>query len=143
MTAYARIEPATGLVRDTIELTPQQFSALNGNPKQAFIKPLIIDAQPATNGSNVVVSAGYVIESTQVRQTWALRPKTQAELDAESQATEFALLRAMRTALQTDVSAGITAAPTTAAQAFIEIQDLKRRALRADRILLWLLRQQI
>lgn len=142
MTTYARIDPASGLVRDTIELTPEQFAALSGNPKQSFLRPLVIDAMPTPASNQLVTSMGYVVEATQVRQTWGLRTKTQSELDSEAQGAERGLLRAMITALQADVTTGITAAPTTAAQAFVEIQDLKRRALRADRILLWFVKQQ-
>lgn len=141
MTTYARVDPSTGGVRDLIELTQAQYDALAGNPKQTYLRPLVTDVQPTPVANQIVVSTGYAVETTQVRQTWALRLKTQAELDVDAQATELAALRAMRAALQTDIGAGITAAPTTAAQAFVEIQDLKRRALRADRVLLWLLKQ--
>ena len=142
MTTYARIEPSTGLVRDTISLTDAQFHAFDGNPKQAFLRPLVIDAQPGPTTSQAVVDAGHVIEATQVRQTWVLRNKTQAELDADAQSSELTALRTMVAALTTDIQAGITAAPTTTAQAFAAIQDLKRRALRTDRAIRWLLKQQ-
>jgi hypothetical protein len=141
MPTFARIDPSTSAIA-LVDITQAQFDALAGNPKRAFLRPLVIDAQPVPSATEVVVDAGYVIEPTQVRRTWALRAKTQAELDAVAQDAELALLKQAISVLQADIADGITAAPTTAAQAFVQIQDLKRRALRADRVLLWLLRQQ-
>jgi hypothetical protein len=141
MPTFARIDPITNAIAP-VEITQAQFDALAGNPKRAFLRPLVIDAQPVPSATEVVIDAGYVIEPTQVRRTWALRAKTQAETDAAAQDAELALLKQAISVLQTDIADGSTAAPTTAAQAFVQIQDLKRRALRADRVLLWLLRQQ-
>ena len=142
MTAYARLDPIAGTVNAIVNLTQAQFDALNGNPKQAYLKPLVIDTQPVLTAAQTIVDAGYAIEATQVRQTWSLRNKAQAELDADSQAAELVQLKAMVSAIQTDIDAGITAAPTTQAQAFTAIQDLKRRALRTDRVLKYLLKKQ-
>jgi hypothetical protein len=141
MTTFARINPLTSAI-ELVDITQAQFDALAGNPKRAFLRPFVIDTQPVPAADQVVVDAGYVIEPNQVRRTWALRAKTQGELDAAAQDAELALLKQVTGALQADIADGITAAPTTAAQAFVAIQDLKRRALRADRVLLWLLRQQ-
>lgn len=140
MPTFARFDPVSNVIT-VIDITQAQFDALAGNPKRAFLRPLVVDAQPSPSSAEVVINAGYVIEPTQVRQTWALRAKTAEELAASAQATELGLLRQAMAALQADITAGITAAPTTAVQAFVEVQDLKRRALRSDRILLWLLKQ--
>lgn len=141
MPIFARLDPLTNAVT-LLDITQAQFDSLAGNPKRAFLRPYVVDAQPVPSASEVVINAGYVIEPTQVRRTWALRQKTAAELATEADATELAQLKQVIGALQADISDGITAAPTTAAQAFLEIQDLKRRALRCDRVLLWLLKQQ-
>lgn len=132
MPAYARLDPnAPGAteVRDFDAPPPAAKGWL----------PLIVDAQPVANASQVVVGPVVVIANGEAHATYSLRSKTQAELDAESQATELTQLKAMLSALSADIAAGITPAPTTAAQAFVEIQDLKRRALRTDRAIRWLL----
>jgi hypothetical protein len=141
MPTFARIDPQTSAIA-LVEITQAQFDALAGNPKRQFLRPLVVDGPPVPSATEVVSDGGYVIEPTQVRRTWALRAKTQAEIDATAQADELALLKQAISVLQVDIADGITAAPTTAAQAFVQIQDMKRRALRADRVLLWLLRQQ-
>jgi hypothetical protein len=142
MTTFARIDPATNAVRDTVELTPEQYAAFEGNPKRDYWRPLVIDAKPTPSASQRVESAGYVIEPTQVRMTWRLVDKTAAELEADANAAELGQLRALLEALRADIDAGLTAAPTTAAQAYSQIQDLKRRALRTDRVLHYMLKHQ-
>jgi hypothetical protein len=140
MTAYARIDPVSNEVT-VIELSAEQYAAFAGNPKQQWLRPLVVDPLPVPSPTQQVVRAGYVIELTQVRQTWSLRDLTAAELNGVAQEAERAVLKTLRNVLEADVAAGVTAPPTTAAQAFVEIQDLKRRALRTDRVLLWLIKQ--
>lgn len=124
------------------EVPNEDYLALQAHPtKAAFILPVVIDAQPTPTSQQVVESAGYVVEAAQVRRTWALRDKTAAELDDDALAAELVQIKALRSALQADVTAGLTAAPTTQAQAFAAIQDLKRRALRTDRVLLAITRR--
>ena len=135
MTLYARPDPndsQSNDVRDFITPPPSAKGWL----------PLIIDARPTPNAAQVVTDAGIVYGPVEAHQTWALRDKTQAELDIDTQASELAALKALVAALTTDIQAGITPAPTTAAQAFVEIQDLKRRALRTDRAIRWIIKQQ-
>ena len=127
---YVRLDASLLVIeRFGIELTAPEFAALQANGKASSLRLWVIDAQPVPSATQVVIDAGYVIEATQARKTWTLRNKTQAELDAEQQAADLVVLKALVTALNADIAAGITAAPTTAAQAFVEIQDLKRRAL--------------
>lgn len=145
MTTYARLR--ADLSFDTlVELTALQYTALQANGKAQFLRLYSEDAQATPSATQYVNAGPYVTDATTTRKTWTLVNKTQAQIDAEallaSQATTLTALKIAITVLQADVTAGITAAPTTAAQAFTEIQDLKRRALRADRVLLWLLRQQ-
>ena len=141
MPTFARIDPISSAIT-LVDISQSQFDALAGNPKRAFLRPLVIDPPPVPSSTEVLVNSGYVIEPTQVRQTWLLRAKNADELATAAQATELGLLKQAMAALQTDITAGITAAPTTAAEAFVAVQDLKRRALRTDRVLLWLLKQQ-
>lgn len=136
MTIYYRVSDAA--LRD---ITPEQYAALALN-KRAELRIYIVDAQPIPTAGQVVIAGGVVVGPVEAHLTYTLRAKTAAELDVAADVAELTQLRAAISALQADVAAGITTAPTTAAQAFIEIQDLKRRALRADRILLWLLKRQ-
>lgn len=100
MTTYARLDPLTMLVRDTVELTPEQYAALNGNPKQAFIRPMVIDAQPTPTAAQRVGRGPYVVEPNQVRQTWVLSEKTAEEIAAEVEQSErLADLAQIRTVL--------------------------------------------
>lgn len=107
---YAKLNAVTpSLIDRIVDLTTEQYQALNGNPKQAYLRPLVVDAQPTPTTAQVVVSAGYVVEPTQVRQTWALRDKTAAELDAEARATllDDAKVDAVFTALKSATAAQI------------------------------------
>lgn len=142
MSTYARLDPLTSQVRDLVDLTQAQFDALAGNPKQAFIRPLVVDAMPVPTSAQLVYSTGYVTEADRVRQTWALRDKLPHELDMEAEAQTVSQLKALANTLQTDIAAGVTPAPSNLAGVVADLQDLKRRALRTDRVILWLLRHQ-
>lgn len=87
MTIYARLSEA-GEFRDTVELTPDQYHAFDGNPKQQLLRPFITDAQPVPLSTQTVQPGPIVVELTQVRQTWILVDKTAAELAAETEAAE-------------------------------------------------------
>lgn len=135
MTLYARPDPDSMAQNDVRDFaTPP--------PIEKGWRPLRVKVQPVPTASQALGDAGIVYTPTTATQTWALRNKTQAELAAETQAADWAILRGLVAALTTDIQAGITAAPITAAQAFLEIQDMKRRALRTDRAIRWLVKQQ-
>lgn len=140
MPTFARLDPLTSAVTAILELEHADVDALAAN-KRALLRPLVIDAPPTPTETEVVIAAGYIVEPTRVRRAWVVRPKTAAEIAAAVDAAELAQLKQVIDALQTDIADGITPAPTTAAQAFVAVQDLKRRALRADRILRWLLQR--
>lgn len=145
MTTYARLK--TDLTFDTlVQLDAAQYAALQANGKAQFLRLYSVDAQPTPSGTQYVAAGPYVTDATTTRKTWALVDKTQAQIDAETlaalQATELTALKAAVSGLTTDIAAGITTAPTTAAQAFIDIQELKRQMLRLNRVARWLLRQQ-
>lgn len=134
MTYYARTNP------DTQTAEARDFAVAPPAAKGWML--LVNDVPPVPNASQVVVGPLLVIANGEAHATYSLRGKTQAEIDADTQTSELAALKALVSALSTDIAAGITAAPTTAAQAFVEIQDLKRRALRSDRAIRWLIKQQ-
>jgi predicted nucleic acid-binding Zn-ribbon protein len=143
MTTFARLDSLSGLVRDLIELTAEQYAALDGNPKQALLRPLVIDAQPTPSATQAIVNAGYVVEPTQVRQTWALRDKTADELEVEAidaakdgyQAhidalnVQLDITNAMRGAMTTNQRLNTLEADTRATMK--AVKDLLRQAKRA------------
>lgn len=118
---YARLDPATGLpdVRN-FDVAP---SASKG-----WVS-FFIDPKPTPTATQVVVDAGIVFSAASARQTWALRDKTQAELDAEARITERDQLVAAMAFLD-------SSAPTTVAACAQDIQRLKR-------CVKWLLDQSI
>lgn len=135
MTVYARHDPnnpGTIDVRDFAAPPPASKGWL----------PLTVPAQPVPSATQVVVDAGIVFTPPTATQQWALRDKTAAELDTDAQAAERPVVQAMLDALTADIQAGAGTAPTTQAQAFAQIQALKVRALRTDRALRWLIKQQ-
>lgn len=73
MTMYAKLFPETLAVECFLDLTDEQFAAFSGNPKQSYLRRLVVDAKPVPTAAQMVVNAGYVVEPTQVRQTWALQ----------------------------------------------------------------------
>jgi hypothetical protein len=83
MTTYARID-AQGAFERLIDLTPEQFAALQANGKAAWLRLWIVDAKPVPTATQVVISAGIVITATEAHQTWSVREKTEAEQEAES-----------------------------------------------------------
>jgi hypothetical protein len=88
---YARI--ANSAVESILNLDPAYVEKLAPN-KRALLLPFVIDPQPTPTASQVVSQGPYAIELTQVRQTWALREKTAAELSAEADAAERDQLKA-------------------------------------------------
>ncbi len=140
MTVYARLHPETLAIDAFVDLSDAQLAALNGNPKAALLRAVVDDKAPEPGASQNVEFAGYTVEPKQVRKTWRLVEKSPQQLDAEAAEVEHKQLAAMAAALSADIQTGVTAPPATAAQAFEHIQDLKRRQLRADRILRLLFR---
>lgn len=137
MTTYYRV--TDGAVRD---LDDAQFAAMQANGKAANLRLYVVDVQPVPSSTQVVINAGVVVGSVEAHQTWAMRAKTQAELDNDALTVERTALLAMVQNLTEDIALGVTPAPTTAAQAFVHIQELKRQMLRMNRVARWLLKQQ-
>lgn len=131
---YAQLNDAQTSVLAIVELAPALVAswAAAGNPKALVYRPLVSDAQPTPNAAQLVVSAGYVIEPTQVRKTWALRAKTQAEIDAADDAADAAALKA--SSIVAGLKAEIAGTSTLTAAQF---------RVQASRVLLFLVRRAI
>lgn len=136
MTTYYRITDGS-----FHELSVEDYAARAPN-KLADLRVWVVDAQPVPTASQVLIDAGIVVGAVEAHQTWGLRDKTAAELDADAQAAEAPAVMAMLAALSDDIQAGAGVAPATQAQAFAQIQALKVRAVRTDRALRWLIKQQ-
>jgi hypothetical protein len=100
MTTYARID-AQGAFESLVDLTPEQYAALESNGKAAWLRLWIVDAKPVPTATQVVIGAGIVITATEAHQTWTVREKTAAELEAESIFAERAKIDEILTDLAT------------------------------------------
>lgn len=141
MALFARINPLGPTIDSVVDIDPAAVASLV-DAKRQWVRPIVADAVPTVPTSQVVERGPLVIEPTQVRQTWVVRDKTQAEVDADSATTERATLVAMVAAIQSDIDAGIAAVPTTVAQCAAAIQDLRQRMRRTERVLVWMLRNR-
>lgn len=69
--------------------------------REGCFLPLVADAQPAfDSATQKLVVGGYVVEATQVRQTWSVVALSAAELDDNADTTEAEQLRQVYTALK-------------------------------------------
>lgn len=140
MTTYARIN-AAGEFDRLIELTPEEYAALEANGKASWLRLWVVDTKPIPSATQVVTDAGIVIGPVEAHQTWALRDKTAPELNAEQIAADQPSLVQMITALTADIDA-YTANPDlsgTAAEWRAKVdtilKDLQRQQRRDNRIL--------
>jgi hypothetical protein len=62
--------------------------------KRDILRLFIVDTQPAPSATQAVADGGIVVGPVEAHQTWALRAKTQSELDADADATDAATLKA-------------------------------------------------
>lgn len=133
MTTYARI--ADGAVVATFDLTPEQYAALQANGKAANLRLWIVDPMPTPSASQVVMIGPVVIGPVEAHQTSVLRNKTQAELDADSNAAEQAQIKTMIANLTASIQADRSALTQAQRLALLE-QD----AVRLSRIARYYLR---
>lgn len=89
MTAYVRLN-ADGAIERHLDLTPDQYAALEANGKAAWLRLWVVDPQPVPTATQVVEPGPITISATEARQTWTVREKTAAELEAEAVAAELA-----------------------------------------------------
>jgi hypothetical protein len=130
---YAKFISGTQTIEGAVEMAPAYLATLSPN-KQSMFRPLVTDAQPTPSSTQVVLSAGYVIEPTQVRETWALREKTADELEDESIGADRAQIAAALDAINTQLA--ITNAQVdamTAAQVRSLVRDDRRITLQVLR----------
>jgi hypothetical protein len=87
---FARLFPVTLLLKDVIQLTQQQYAALQvSNPtKAALLRPLVTDILPTITALQKIVAGPIVVEATQARETWLVVNKTASELEIEELETE-------------------------------------------------------
>lgn len=147
MTTYARID-AQGSFERLVDLTTEQYTSLQANGKATWLRLWVVDAKPVPTAAQVVELGPITISATEAHQTWTLRNKTQAELDAETNATDRPLLLQMLAALTADIDA-FNANPDvtgTAVERLTKIEarvkDLERQQRRDNRILRYYLRSQ-
>ena len=132
MTTYARLN-VDGTVERTVDLTAEQYAAMQANGKAAWLRLRTEDAKPVPTAGQVLVDEGIVVTATEARQTWGLRDKTQAELAGEENEAERVRLRTVIDALTAPVNTTGTAAE--------RLTKLEARSLRLERIAVWLLRR--
>lgn len=83
MTTYARINAAGDFER-LVELTVEQYAALQVNGKAQWLRAWVVDQQPTPTATQVVERGPVVVSATEARQTWSLRDKLASELESES-----------------------------------------------------------
>lgn len=147
MSTFARITQ-NGVFDTIVELTAEEFDALQANGKAIWLRVWVVDTQPTPTATQVVISAGIVITPTEARQTWGLREKTQAELDAETNAADRPLLLQMLSSITNDIDS-YNANPDVTGTAVeritkleVRVKELERQQRRDNRILRYYLRGQ-
>lgn len=147
MTAYVRLN-ADGAIERHLDLTPEQYAALQANGKAAWLRLWVVEAEPVPTATQVVAPGPITISATEARQTWTIRDKTQVELDAETNAADRPLLLQMIAAITADID-GYNANPDVTGTAVerlakleTRVKDLERQQRRDNRILRYYLRSQ-
>jgi hypothetical protein len=147
MTAYVRLNEE-GAIERHLDLTPEQYASLEVNGKSVWLRLWVVDPQPVPTATQVVEHGPVTISLTEARQTWTLRNKTQAELDAETNATDRPLLLQMLASITTDIDAYNANPDMTGtaaewrAKVDAALKDLQRQQRRDNRILRYYLRSQ-
>jgi hypothetical protein len=100
MTTHVRLN-ADGAIERYLDLTPEQYTALEANGKATWLRVWVVNPQPVPTATQVVVNSGILITATEAHQTWTVREKTAAELEAESIAAERAKIDEVLTDLAT------------------------------------------
>jgi hypothetical protein len=88
---YARLNEQ-GTVEAIVDLSAEQYAAMQANGKAARLRVWIIDAKPTPGANQVVQDAGIVVGPVEAHQTWSLRAMTADEQEAAAVAAEVALL---------------------------------------------------
>jgi hypothetical protein len=88
--SYARLSPDLQTVELLDALADEAYAQLlaANNPKTQHHRLQVIDAQPVPGANQKVAPAGWVVEPTQVRKTWQLVAKSDAEIDADTRTAD-------------------------------------------------------
>lgn len=148
MKTYARISADGQSVEGLFDLSDEQYAALQINGKAAWLRTWVVDAKPSVTASQLIVAGPIVIDAVEAHQTWTVREKTQAELDAEQNAADRPALLAMIAALSSDIDAynanpdatGTAVERLTKLEA--RVKDMERQQRRTNRVLRYYLRSQ-
>jgi hypothetical protein len=100
---YVKFISGTQTIEGSVDMDPAYLAKLSPN-KQAMFRPLVTDPQPTPTATQVVMSAGYVIEPTQVRETWSLREKSADEIEDESLGVDRAQIAAALDSINTQLA---------------------------------------
>jgi hypothetical protein len=100
---YVKFISGTQTIEGSVDMDPAYLAKLSPN-KQAMFRPLVTDPQPTPTATQVVMSAGYVIEPTQVRETWSLREKSADEIEDESLVVDRAQIAAALDSINTQLA---------------------------------------
>lgn len=134
---YARIEADGSITLIDLDPTLVAKWVADGNPKALVHRAYVVDPQPTPGATQKVVGAGYVVEPTQVRQTWSLADKSAAELEADALKTERADLDTYLASLQAQLDiSNATRATLSNAQRINELENDTRASMRALKFLL-------
>lgn len=143
MTEYYRITDGAHL-----HLEADLYALLQANGKATYLRLWSVNPQPTPTASQVVVSAGIVVDATTARQTWTVRAKTQQELDADTNALELPTLISYIDQWTADIQAYNPTPDMTgtvavqAANLWIHVKDLQKQLLRNNRALRFLARER-
>lgn len=131
-----------------VELTPEQFAALQVNGKSTWLRSWVVDQQPVPTATQVVVESAILVTPTEARQTWVLREKTQLEIDLETNASDRPALLQMLSVITADIDS-YNANPDVTGTAVeritkleVRVKELERQQRRDNRILRYYLRSQ-
>jgi hypothetical protein len=136
MTTYARLDPATLQFSFLVELTPEQYAALEVNGKALYLRAWSVDAQPTPGATQYVDRGPIVIDATTARQTWVLQEKTAAQLELEQTEADKPQVRAVLAAMQ-----AYAANQDVSGTAVQRIERLELWVLRLVRVAIWLIRR--
>jgi hypothetical protein len=136
MNTYARLGEE-GTVERLVDLTAEQYAAMQANGKAARLRLWVEDAKPTPGPGQAVQDTGIVIGAVEARQTWGLRAMTADEAEADALAAEMAQASTLIADIKTqlDIENPAFNAATTAGK-FDILRTDRRVVLRAVRFLL-------
>jgi hypothetical protein len=83
MTIYYRL-PTPTQAGETFDIPPEQFAVMQANGKAADLRLWLVDPMPPFDPASQVVESSIVVGPAEARRTWAVRAKTEEELQADA-----------------------------------------------------------